>query len=118
MCGSWDAVADMAESADSKRVADLTRLLDVSRQLGVTIELEPLLESIVEAALHVLECERVSVFLYDRSTNELYTKLATGVETIRFSAEKGIAGEAAQTQRRSSGSRVRCTRASISARPA
>ena len=82
---------------DSKRtIADLTHLLDVSRQLGATVELQPLLESIERAALKVLGCERASVFLYDRTANELYSKLATGVEEIRFPADRGIAGEAAQ----------------------
>lgn len=80
-----------------KRVADLMRLIDVSRQLGATLELDPLLKSIEEAALQVLDCERVTVFLYDRSAHELFSKLATGVQDIRFSAAKGIAGEAAQT---------------------
>lgn len=95
--GSWDAVMKMDRDFTDKRVADLMRLIDVSRQLGATIELEPLLKSIEQAALQVLDCERVTVFLYDRSTHELFSKLATGVQAIRFSAAKGIAGEAAQT---------------------
>jgi len=89
----------MTQSNDSKQVADLMRLIDVSRQLGATFELEPLLKSIEEAALQVLDCERVSVFLYDPGTRELFSKVATGVEDIRFPANTGIAGEAAQTRK-------------------
>ncbi|MCH8964930.1 MAG: SpoIIE family protein phosphatase [Planctomycetes bacterium] len=89
----------MTHHNDSKQVADLMRLIDVSRQLGATFELEPLLKSIEEAALQVLDCERVSVFLYDPSTRELFSKVATGVEDIRFPANTGIAGEAAQTRK-------------------
>ena len=89
----------MTHGNDSKQVADLMRLIDVSRQLGATVELEPLLKSIEEAALQVLDCERVSVFLYDPNTRELFSKVATGVEDIRFPANTGIAGEAAQTRK-------------------
>ncbi|MCZ6652307.1 MAG: PP2C family protein-serine/threonine phosphatase [Planctomycetota bacterium] len=89
----------MTNGNDSKQVADLMRLIDVSRQLGATVELEPLLKSIEEAALQVLDCERVSVFLYDPNTRELFSKVATGVEDIRFPANTGIAGEAAQTRK-------------------
>ncbi len=89
----------MTHGDNSKQVADLMRLIDVSRQLGATFELEPLLKSIEEAALQVLDCERVSVFLYDPSTRELFSKVATGVEDIRFPANTGIAGEAAQTRK-------------------
>ncbi len=89
----------MTQVNNSKQVADLMRLIDVSRQLGATFELEPLLKSIEEAALHVLDCERVSVFLYDPNTRELFSKVATGVEDIRFPANTGIAGEAAQTRK-------------------
>jgi len=82
-----------------KQVADLTRLIDISRQIGVTIELDPLLKSIEEASLDVLDCERASVFLYDKQTDELFSTVATGVREIRFPADKGIAGEVAQTRK-------------------
>lgn len=88
----------MAERVD-KQVADLTRLIDISRQMGASVELEPLLKSIEETALDVLDCERASVFLYDKSSTELFSKVATGVEEIRFPADCGIAGEAAQTRK-------------------
>ncbi|MCG3138950.1 MAG: hypothetical protein HJJLKODD_02822 [Phycisphaerae bacterium] len=82
-----------------KQIEDLTLLLDVSRQLGATLDLVPLLKRIEQAALQVLACERVTVFLYDRSTHELYSKVATGAADLRFPASKGIAGEAALTLR-------------------
>lgn len=99
VAGSWEAVESMAQSDNNKQVADLMRLIDVSRQLGATFELEPLLKSIEEAALQVLDCERVSVFLYDPGTRELFSKVATGVDDIRFPVNTGIAGEAAQSRK-------------------
>jgi phosphoserine phosphatase len=38
------------------------------------------------------------VFLYDAATSELYSRVATGQASIRFSITKGIAGECARLQ--------------------
>ena len=83
----------MSDSDSIRRIADLTTLLEVSRQLGASTELLPLLERITDAAINVLECERATVFLYDAPSHELCSKVATGAEEIRFSADQGIAGE-------------------------
>ena len=84
------------QASPEQTIADLTRLLDVSRQLGATVELDPLLQAIEQAALEVLDCERASVFLHDQSRRELFSTVATGVHEIRFPDDRGIAGEAAQ----------------------
>ncbi len=80
-----------------KHVADLQAVLEVSRDLAATAELTPLLQKVEQAALAVLECERATVFLFDREHHELYSRMATGVDEIRFSADRGIAGEVART---------------------
>jgi len=87
---------------DQRRIADLERLLDVSRRLGATVELDPLLAAIADAATSVLDCERATVFLLDRQTQELCSRLATGIAAspiaeIRFPVGRGIAGEVAAT---------------------
>jgi len=84
-------------SFSEKRVADLGAMLEVSRELAATVELKPLLQKVEVAARKVLGCERATIFLYDRARGELYSRLATGVDEIRISVEKGIAGEAART---------------------
>lgn len=86
----------MPDRSPEQTIADLSRLLDVSRRLGATVEWQPLLGSIESAALDVLRCERVSIFILDRAANELYSEMATGGRAIRFPADRGIAGEAAQ----------------------
>jgi len=86
----------VSDPSPERTIANLSRLLDVSRHLGATIELQPLLQRIEGAALDVLRCERASVFLLDRAKGELFSKLATGVQELRFPADRGIAGEAAQ----------------------
>lgn len=85
-----------------RQIAALEHLLEVARQLGASVELDPLLEVIATAATTVLDCERATVFLYDASTEELYSRVATGIEDsamteIRFPASRGIAGEVART---------------------
>lgn len=88
----------MSDSRDHDRhITDLQAVLEVSRELAATTELEPLLQKVERAARNVLECERATVFLYDRQTDELYSRLATGVSEIRFSASRGIAGEVVRT---------------------
>jgi len=80
-----------------RHIADLQAVLEVSRELGATGELLPLLRKVEQAALRVLDCERATVFLFDREKHELYSSMATGVSEIRFSADKGIAGEVVRT---------------------
>ena len=85
-----------------QQIAALEHLLEVARQLGATVELDPLLEAIAAAATTVLDCERATVFLYDTGTEELYSRVATGIEDsamteIRFPVSRGIAGEVART---------------------
>ena len=87
----------MGEPNHAQLVDDLRVLLEVSRQLGASTELLPLLQAVERATLRVLDCERVSIFLYEPYADELYSKVATGVTEIRFSAKTGIAGEAVRT---------------------
>ena len=81
----------------SKQIHDLQAVLAVSRDLAAMSELTPLLQKVETAALEVLECERATVFLFDRERNELCSRMATGVDEIRFSADRGIAGEVVRT---------------------
>ncbi len=77
----------------------LRRLLDVSLRMAVTTDLDALLAQIVDTAREVLRCERATIFLYDKSRDELCSRVATGVDTIRVPAGMGIAGAAARERR-------------------
>src|SRR3954469_12331984 len=92
---------------EARRLADLCTLLEVSRRLSASTELEPLLAAVERGCREVLDCERATIFLYDKETHELYSRLATGIEagtpigpqrSIRFNADRGIAGEALRTR--------------------
>lgn len=82
-------------SDELRQIEHLRRLLAVTRQMAATVDLTELLRTIVDATCEVLDCERATVFLYDPKTDDLYSRVATGVESIRFPATRGIAGAAA-----------------------
>jgi sigma-B regulation protein RsbU (phosphoserine phosphatase) len=77
----------------------LLRLLNVARQLAMPFDLEDLLRVIVDEGRAALRAERGSVFLHDAQTQELYTIVATGVESIRVSVNEGLAGLCARERR-------------------
>jgi len=77
---------------------NLQRLLEIARYMALTNDLDVLLGTIVEAACEVLDCERATIFLYDPRRDELYSRVAKGVEGIRFPAGRGVAGAAAQSR--------------------
>lgn len=81
----------------NRQLEDLQAVLEVTRAMAASTDLETLLPAIERAARQVLRCERATVFLYDEDRNELYSRIATGVQEIRFSADKGIAGHVVQT---------------------
>jgi phosphoserine phosphatase len=88
----------MSESA-SLSSAQLTQLLEVSRMLAVTTELDPLLKRIAEACCAMLGCDRSSIFLYDESTDQLWTKVALQSGEIRVPAHAGIVGHVFKSNR-------------------
>jgi phosphoserine phosphatase len=91
----------MEDSFDASHVHDvssLRALIDVSRDLSAATDLDTLIKRIEQAAIRVIQCERVSVFLFDPERDELWSRFATGESEIRFSAHSGIAGDCIQTQ--------------------
>ncbi len=88
---------DASQRDAQDQINDLQSVLLVSRQLAAASELLPLLAKVEQAAREVLDCERATVFLFDRERHELHSSIATGVDEIRFSADHGIAGEVVRT---------------------
>jgi phosphoserine phosphatase len=82
---------------ESRKIEDLLQVLDITRRLAVTPDLESLLLRIEEAALGVLDCERATVYVHDPVTDELVSRVATGLRELRFPADRGIAGECFRT---------------------
>ena len=90
----------MPESDDRSHLsADaLERILSVTRALARPLSLEEMLQEVVDAALSVLSADRGTVFLYEKATHELVSKIATRTQELRLPADRGIVGEVARTR--------------------
>lgn len=87
------------------------KLVEVVRLMAETFELEPLLESIEKAAMHLLPCQSARILQYDAQADQFFRlppytgfgfKLdppVGGTDQLRISARSGISGRAALTQR-------------------
>ena len=75
-----------------------TALLNVARTLAAETNTDTLLKTVAEEIKKVLNADRCTVFLLDRDKNELWSKVALGMESkeIRLSADTGIAGYSAK----------------------
>jgi sigma-B regulation protein RsbU (phosphoserine phosphatase) len=78
--------------------ASLERVLSVTRALARPLELGAMLQEVVDAARSVLQADRGTVFLYEKATHELVSKVATGSGELRVPADRGIVGECARTR--------------------
>lgn len=73
----------------------LSALLKYTKKASTTTTLDELLGLMVEEARAVLGAERATVFLVDKEKKELWSKVASGTQTIRIPMNKGIAGAVA-----------------------
>ena len=95
MLSSPVALRPAAKAGAAAHVSDeqLRMILAVSRALAVPTDLDKLLCAIAEIATEMLGCERASIFLYDKKSQELWTKVALKAKTeIRVPCGKGIVG--------------------------
>lgn len=91
-------VSKKVQSALEHEVKRLKALLKISDYLGSTLDLDELLYRIMEVTREQLNADRCTVFLIDQERQELWSKVAMGVnQEIRFPMTKGIAGHVART---------------------
>jgi phosphoserine phosphatase RsbU/P len=90
----------MALSDSQRQARNLNALLRVSKALATEIRLDELLQVIVEKAAEVMDADRATLFLYDESRNELWSKTTHRLEIkeIRLPLGVGIAGNVAKTR--------------------
>ena len=69
-------------------------LFEVTRAISTEIQLLPLIQKIIATAVAMLDCDRGTLFLNDPKRGELWSMVASGMETreIRFPNHLGIAG--------------------------
>ena len=89
----------MNETMLATRVEKLTALLEVGKAMASERNLDRLLQLILGEVTKVMEAERSSLFLVDKERNELWSKIAQGLEVreIRLKIGMGISGYVAQT---------------------
>ncbi len=80
-----------------RRVADLEHILQISQILTSTLQLEPLLQTITQAATELTDTEASSIMLVDKNTGELRFEAASGskreeVKRVTVPLEGSIAG--------------------------
>lgn len=77
----------------------LVSLVKIGRSITALTDINVLLKVIAEETKNAIQADRCTVFIYDRDTNELWSKVALGMESqeIRFPADKGLAGYVVQT---------------------
>lgn len=61
-----------------QRLAQLARIIEISQTLNTTLELDPLLETIVQAAAELTGTIGCGILLLDQTTGELRFRVATG----------------------------------------
>ena len=92
------AIARRHDSAN-RRVQRLRDTLRVSTQFGGQLETQPLLEQIAHEATRLLDCDRASIFIWDREHKEVVACPALGVEgnMLRIPDNVGVVGECLHT---------------------
>jgi len=92
-----DSLHDRTRS--HQRVETLRQILTVSLKMSAVAETEPLLEMIAREAVRILDCDRSSIFLWDREHQEVVACPALGVEgnSLRLSDRTGVVGQVIHT---------------------
>ena len=75
----------------------LDAVLDITRQLMSVTDLDALLLAIAQETAKLLAADRATIYVLDRDTNELWSRVALGAGEIRFPIGRGIAGTVAAT---------------------
>lgn len=83
---------NLLQGFDSKALLSLLRLGHV---ISSERDLDSILNIVREETVKALDAERCTVFVYDRETNELWSRVASGIdghEILRIPANTGLAG--------------------------
>ena len=77
----------------------LISLVKIGRSITAQTDINILLRVIAEETKIALQADRCTVFLLDKNTDELWSKVALGIgsQEIRFPADKGLAGYTVRT---------------------
>lgn len=87
------------ELKNRRQVQRLRSTLNIASRLSMAEDAAPLLEQIAHEATRLLNCDRSSIFLWDKDRNEVEARPALGVKgsSLRIPAGEGIVGETLKT---------------------
>lgn len=87
------------ELHNRRQVERLRSTLNIASRLSMAEDAAPLLEQIAHEATRLLNCDRSSIFLWDKDRNEVEARPALGVKgsSLRIPAGEGIVGETLKT---------------------
>lgn len=87
------------EMRNRRQVERLKSTLSIASRLSMADDAAPLLEQIAHEATRLLNCDRSSIFLWDKDRNEVEARPALGVKgaSLRLPAGEGIVGETLRT---------------------
>ena len=78
----------------------LIALVKIGQAVAAEKNIDSLIKTIAEETKIALNADRCTVFLYDKDSNELYSKVATGLDDfkeLRIPADSGLAGHVVKT---------------------
>lgn len=94
----------LAQLRDKKNLAGerdpLIALLKIGQAVSAETDINALLKVVAEETKAAIQADRCSVFLYNKKDDELWSKVALGMDDsqeIRFPASKGLAGHVVKT---------------------
>lgn len=77
----------------------LLALVKIGQAVAAEKDIDKLMQTIAEEARDAVQADRCTVFLYDKNTDELWSKVALGLGSheLRFNASQGLAGHVFRT---------------------
>ena len=87
------------QQRSQQRIERLEAILQIAGQWSETLEMETLLTRMAETSTQLLNADRASIFLWDKSKRMLVGRPALGVEDgeLRIADDTGIVGQVVQT---------------------
>lgn len=94
-----ERIQQVQDKKNSGKRDPLIALIKIGQAVSAETDINVLLKVIAEETKAAIQADRCSVFLYDKKNNELWSKVALGMDSseIRFPADKGLAGHVVNT---------------------